>query len=189
MKPFDSQRPSLRSDPARSALPQRLALIVLRTLIGWHFLYEGYFKLLRPAWGRDGAPLEPWSAAGYLRSASGPFADLFQALGNTPWIGTLDIAIAVALVVIGLSLMLGLFVRAACIGAFTMLMLFYVSALPLSGLPEPRTEGAYLFVNKNLIEAAAVMVIFFFSKSYLPYLPYLPVNPSVPASEKIHAHP
>ena len=142
----------------------RAALVILRVLIGWHFLYEGYFKLLRPAWGRDGAPLETWSAAGYLRGATGPFADLFHALGNAPWIGTLDIAIAVALVLIGLSLMLGVFVRIGCLAAFTLLMLFYVSAIPLSGLPEPRSEGAYLLVNKNLIEAAAVLVVYFFSK-------------------------
>jgi thiosulfate dehydrogenase [quinone] large subunit len=183
-------------------MTQRVALVILRTLIGWHFLYEGYFKLLRPAWGRDGVPLEAWSAAGYLRSASGPFAELFRALGNAPWIGTLDVAIAIALVLIGLSLMLGVFVRAGCIGAFTLLILFYVSAIPLSGMPEPRTEGAYLFVNKNLIEAAAVFVIFIFSKSNLPYLPDLPVKtphlpvktPDLPVTPpdlpvKTHAHP
>jgi thiosulfate dehydrogenase (quinone) large subunit len=141
---------------------QRLALVILRTLIGWHFLYEGYFKLLRPAWGRDGAPLDPWSAAGYLRSATGPLADFFHALGNAPWIGTLDLGIAIALVLVGLSLMLGLFVRIGCIAAFALLLLFYLSAIPLSGMPEPRTEGAYLLVNKNLIEASAVLVIYFF---------------------------
>lgn len=145
-------------------MSQRIALIVLRTLIGWHFVYEGYFKLLQPAWGRDGVPLEPWSAAGYLRAATGPFAGIFHALGTVPWIGTLDLAIAIALFVVGLSLMLGVFVRAGCIAAFTLLMLFYVSAPPLSGMPEPRTEGAYLLVNKNLIEAAAVLVIFFFTQ-------------------------
>lgn len=159
---------------------QRVALVILRTLIGWHFLYEGYFKVLRPAWGRDGAPLEPWTAAGYLRSATGPFAELFHALGNAPWIGTLDVAIAIALVLIGLSLMLGVFVRAGCIGAFTLLMLFYISAIPLSGMPEPRTEGAYLLVNKNLIEAAAIMVIFFFASATLPELPVKRAN--------LHAH-
>ena len=34
----------------------RPSLVVLRTLVGWHFLYEGYTKLLHPAWGQDGAP-------------------------------------------------------------------------------------------------------------------------------------
>jgi thiosulfate dehydrogenase [quinone] large subunit len=155
---------------------QRLAVVVLRTLIGWHFLYEGYFKLLRPAWGRDGAPLEPWTAAAYLRGATGPFAEMFHALGNPPWIGVLDVAIAAGLVIIGLSLLLGFFVRAGCIGAFALLMLFYVSAIPLSGMPEPRAEGAYLIVNKNLIEAAAVLVVFFFQNPRNPN-PRNPRNP------------
>lgn len=141
---------------------QYVALVVLRTLVGWHFLYEGYFKLLGPAWGRDGAPLEHWTAAGYLRGASGPFAGAFHALGNAPWAGTLDLAIAVGLVLVGLSLLLGLLTRAGCLGALTFLTLFYISAIPLSGIPEPRAEGTYLLVNKNLIEAAAVVVLFLF---------------------------
>ncbi len=141
---------------------QYLALVVLRTLIGWHFLYEGYYKLLRPAWGRDGVPLEAWSAAGYLRAATGPFAGIFHALGNSPWIGTLDVIVALALVVVGLSLLLGIFTRAGCIGALALLTLFYLSAIPMSGIPEPRAEGAYLLVNKNLIEAAAVVVLLLF---------------------------
>jgi thiosulfate dehydrogenase (quinone) large subunit len=141
---------------------QYLALVVLRTLIGWHFLYEGYHKLLRPAWGRDGVPLEPWSAAGYLRAATGPFAGIFHALGNSPWIGTLDVIVALALAVVGLSLLLGIFTRAGCIGALALLTLFYLSAIPMSGIPEPRAEGAYLLVNKNLIEAAAVVVLLLF---------------------------
>jgi thiosulfate dehydrogenase [quinone] large subunit len=138
---------------------QQLTLILLRTLIGWHFLYEGYTKLLQPAWNRAGAPVTAWSSAGYLKAATGPFADWFHALGNASWIGSLDLGIAAALVAIGLSLLLGLFTQLGCIGAFGLLAMFYVSAMPM-GLPEPRSEGTYLFVNKNLIEAAAVMVLY-----------------------------
>ena len=35
---------------------QMIAVVVLRILIGWHFLYEGLSKLMNPG----------WSAAGYL---------------------------------------------------------------------------------------------------------------------------
>ena len=129
---------------------QQTALIVLRTLVGWHFLYEGYTKLLQPAWSRAGAP-----------AATGPLAELFHSLGNASWIGTLDIAVAALLVAVGLSLMLGLFTQAGCAGAFALLAMFYLSAIPL-GLPEARAEGTYLIVNKNLIEAAAVLVLWSF---------------------------
>jgi thiosulfate dehydrogenase (quinone) large subunit len=149
------------SDGERMTSFQQTALIVLRTLVGWHFFYEGYTKLLQPAWSRAGAPVTAWSSAGYLKAATGPLADVFHSLGNASWIGTLDIAVAALLVAVGLSLMLGLFTQAGCIGALGLLALFYLSAIPM-GLPETRAEGTYLIVNKNLIEAAAVLVLWSF---------------------------
>ena len=140
----------------------QVLLVTLRTLVGWHFLYEGYFKLATPGWGTDGVPLTAWSSAGYLRGASGPFASLFQAIGSSPWIGTIDVIVAITLVAVGLALMLGLFTQVACAGGVALLALFYLSAIPMSGLPEPRMEGAYLFVNKNLIELVALAVLFTF---------------------------
>ena len=141
---------------------QQVGLVVLRTLIGWHFLYEGYFKLLHPAWTRVGAPLPNWSAAGYLKGATGPFAPLFRALGESSWLPQLDVLVAVALLLVGLSLVLGVFTDAGCVGALVLLAMFYVSAIPTSGIPEAHSEGAYLFVNKNLIEAGAVLVLLAF---------------------------
>lgn len=138
---------------------QQVWLVALRTLIGWHFLYEGYVKLLTPSWGADGLPVSPWSSAGYLRGATGPLAGAFQAIAASPWIGTVDVLVAIALAAVGLGLMLGLLTQLACAGGIALLALFYVSAVPMSGLPEPRTEGAYLIVNKNLIELVALAVI------------------------------
>jgi thiosulfate dehydrogenase [quinone] large subunit len=145
---------------------QQFGLIVLRTLVGWHFLYEGYVKLLNPAWGRDGHPLTVWSSAGYLKSASGPLADVFHSLGAAGWIGSLDTGIAVLLVAVGVSLMLGLLTQIGCIGAMGLLAVFYVSAIPI-GLPESHAEGTYLFVNKNLIELASVFVVFAFRTGHI----------------------
>jgi len=154
---------------------QQVSLVLLRTLIGWHFFYEGYTKLLQPAWSRAGAPVAAWSSAGYLKAATGPFADSFHALGNASWIGTLDIAIASALVAVGVSLLLGLFTQIGCLGAFGLLAMFYVSAIPM-GLPEPRSEGTYLLVNKNLIEATAVAVLFSFRTGRIAGLDRLRVS-------------
>ena len=42
---------------------QQFLLVALRTIIGWHFAYEGYFKLITPGWGPDGQPLSAWSSA------------------------------------------------------------------------------------------------------------------------------
>ena len=141
---------------------QQVALVVLRTLVGWHFLYEGLYKLLWPAWSRAGEPLSHWTSAGYLRGASGPLAELFHAVAGSPLLPYVDKAMPIALAVVGLLLMLGLFTRLACLGALALLALFYVSAIPTAGVPQPGAEGAYLLVNKNLIEAAAVFVVFTF---------------------------
>jgi thiosulfate dehydrogenase [quinone] large subunit len=141
---------------------QQLSLVLLRTLVGWHFLYEGYFKLWLPAWSRQGVPLAGWTSAGYLRSASGPLAALFHALGSPPLVHWVDLAVSVSLVLVGVSLILGLFTQAGCGGALALLALFYLSAIPTQGVPWPGAEGAYLVVNKNLVEAGAVLVLLLF---------------------------
>src|ERR1051326_4504676 len=103
--------------PYRLSSAQQVALVALRTLIGWHFLYEAYYKLMLPGWSAAGAPLGRWSSAGYLKAASGPLARLFQRLSDVGWIGWIDNGVKIGLLVIGLSLILGLFTRAGCWGA------------------------------------------------------------------------
>jgi thiosulfate dehydrogenase (quinone) large subunit len=138
---------------------QSAALVLLRTLIGWHFLYEGYYKLVLPAWSRDGHPLARWSSAGFLRAAS---VSLLQRLADARWTPWIDRAVEVALVAIGLSLMLGLLTRIGCWGALIFLTLVYVASIPLQGTPQSGAEGVYLLVNKNLIELTAVLVLMTF---------------------------
>lgn len=140
---------------------QQASLVLLRTLVGWHFLYEGYTKLLHPAWSQAGTPLPPWSSAAYLKAATGPLAPLFHWMGQASWIGSLDLAVAVGLTAVGASLMLGLFTQAGCAGALALLATFYLAAMPTGGI-DARAEGTYLIVNKNLVEAGAVLVLFAF---------------------------
>lgn len=141
---------------------QQFALIALRTVIGWHFLYEAYCKIRSPAWSPAGAPLARWTAAGYLKGASGPLANLFQRMvdgGWTPWI---DRTVKISLFLIGLSLILGLFTKGGSWGALLFLSMFYLLYIPTLGVPQPNNEGTYLIVNKTLIEAAAVCVLLAF---------------------------
>lgn len=141
---------------------QRVSLILVRTVIGWHFAYEGLYKLLLPGWTREGARLAAWSAKGYLKASTGPFAPMLHRLGDSgaaPWIDTL---MPIALLLVGLSLMLGLFTQLGCIGAIGLLTMFYISMPPTSGMPQPGAEGAYLVINKNLIELFTVAALFAF---------------------------
>jgi thiosulfate dehydrogenase (quinone) large subunit len=141
---------------------QQFLLVVLRMAVGWHFLYEGLYKLLSPAWSRAGLPLAHWSAASYLKASAGPLSSLFQALASPPWVKAVDTAVAVSLVLVGLSLILGLFTQLGALGALVLLALFYLSAIPTTGVHQPGAEGAYLIVNKNVVEAAAVAVLLSF---------------------------
>jgi thiosulfate dehydrogenase [quinone] large subunit len=155
---------------------QQTALIALRTLIGWHFLYEGYYKFRLPGWSASGERLGAWTSAGYLKAASGPLAWLFQRLMDAGWTGVLDWSVKISLVLIGLSLMLGLFTRVGCWGALLFLSLFYLLMVPLAGTQQPGSEGAYLIVNKTLIEAAAVGVLLAFNTGAIAGLDMLFAN-------------
>jgi thiosulfate dehydrogenase (quinone) large subunit len=146
---------------------QQFSLVTLRTLIGWHFLYEGIYKLRLPAWSADGHPLAAWTASGFIRGASGPFGRLARAAvdgGLLPWI---DRLVMVGVAAVGLSLILGLLTRAGCAGGLVLLALFYAMAVPTSGMPEPMAEGSYLLVNKTLIEGVAVLVLLSFDTGRL----------------------
>ena len=149
-------------DPTASR-NQQTALVVLRTLIGWHFLYEGFAKVadsgVEPGRASRSAASPPRAicAARAVRSRTSSGAWPTRA-----WLPWLDLLVAWGLVLIGLGLMLGLFTQLACAGALALLALFYLSWLPTSGVREAGAEGAYLLVNKNLIEAAAVAVVLAF---------------------------
>lgn len=61
---------------------------------------------------------------------------------------------------IGAMLMLGLFTRLACLAGFVFLTMTYLTHPPFPWLPlPPGTEGNPLYVNKNVIEALALLVI------------------------------
>jgi thiosulfate dehydrogenase [quinone] large subunit len=164
---------------------QTTSLILLRTLIGWHFLYEGYYKLALPGWSTAGSPLAPWSATGYLKAATGPLAPWFHALAASSASGWIDVAVPIALALIGLSLTLGLLTQAGASGALILLTLFYAAAVPLDGVPRPGAEGTYLVVNKTLIEWGAVLVVLVFRTGRLAGLDLLWSKPRVHVEERV----
>ncbi|GMU22995.1 MAG: hypothetical protein AMXMBFR13_30790 [Phycisphaerae bacterium] len=91
--------------------------------------------------------------------------NLLKKIGITPPKMTLtywqDIGMILGLVVVGACLILGLFTRLAALGGVAMLTMFYLSFPPWPGVvgdPGP-SEGHYLFVNKNLIELIALLMI------------------------------
>jgi len=128
-----------------------VAVVVLRILIGWHFLYEGIAKLTSPN----------WSAAGFLLQSRGPFSGLFRALAVEPSLSRVNFLNEWGLTLIGLGLIVGCFTRLASASGLLVILLFYLCNPPFVGyFYSVPMEGSYLVVNKNLVEAAALAVVF-----------------------------
>jgi uncharacterized membrane protein YphA (DoxX/SURF4 family) len=130
---------------------QPIILVVLRILIGWHFLYEGISKMLIP----------DWTAAGYLENSRWIFSGFFHWLASSPTtLIIVDYINIWGLTLIGLALIVGTLVRTAAIGGMALLTLYYLANPPFVGVDFGiPAEGHYLFVNKNLIEIAALLLI------------------------------
>ncbi|MBN1479948.1 DoxX family membrane protein [candidate division KSB1 bacterium] len=133
-------------------------IVLLRLLIGWHFLFEGVSKILMPE----------WTSAGYLQNSRWILADFFHMLAANPaLLQIVDILNIAGLTLIGLCLILGLFTRLASLVGVFLLALYYIANPPLVGfdfgLP---AEGSYIVVNKNLIEMAVLLALAIFPASY-----------------------
>jgi thiosulfate dehydrogenase [quinone] large subunit len=130
---------------------QMATVVVLRVLIGWHFLYEGLSKLTAPS----------WSAQGFLLQSRGPFAELFRWMAADPErLAQVNQLNMWGLTLIGLGLILGCFTRLASLSGMLVILLYYLCNPPFVGyfysIP---MEGSYLIVNKNLVELGALAVI------------------------------
>jgi thiosulfate dehydrogenase [quinone] large subunit len=135
--------------------PQLNVLVLLRILIGWHFLYEGVLKVYNPE----------WTAQGYLMSSEGIFQSFFQWLGSDSMVGIVDAVNIVILLFVGLALLAGILERPAAIAGFALLILYYLAHPAFPGLNQGPVEGNYWLVNKNLIEGVALLALYYFPTS------------------------
>lgn len=138
---------------------QFYGLVVLRMLIGWHFLYEGISKIINPY----------WSSAAYLLDSKWIFSGLAKTIVSNPTLLTIsDYVNMWGLTLVGVSLMLGIFSKYGSLVGMGFVMMYYLFAPPLLGLEYGKpNEGSYLIVNKNLIEACALWVLYTFPTSQI----------------------
>jgi uncharacterized membrane protein YphA (DoxX/SURF4 family) len=131
---------------------KRIFVTILRVAIGWHFLYEGFSKLMIP----------DWSAHNYLVNSTSFMSGFYHALASSRvLVEVVDLLNIYGLILIGLALFLGVFIRYASVAGVLLLMLYYFAYPPfgvslLSGL-----EGNLYIVNRIFIEALALMVLIF----------------------------
>ena len=124
------------------------AMTLLRMLIGWHFLYEGLYKLVQA---------NGWSAEGYLRTSQWFAAPLFHKIAATPWLlKTVDLMNMWGLTLIGLALVIGVLIRPAAFFGFVLLAFYYVAQPPFLA---PSADGHFLWIDRNAVEAAAMLAV------------------------------
>jgi thiosulfate dehydrogenase [quinone] large subunit len=145
---------SSQSDKFEYSAFQLTGIVILRLVIGWHFLYEGVIKIFNPN----------WSAAGFLNDSQGPFSGLFYWMANDQMIlNFLNVINMWMLTLIGLCLIIGIFERYAYYGGFLLLLMYYLAAPPWPGLTYnlPKLDN-HLIIDRNLIEMAAILVLIAF---------------------------
>ena len=145
-------------------MKKSLAVTLLRMLIGWHFLYEGIWKLIQPG---------GWSSAGYLRMSSWFAAPVFRMIADTPWLlRIVDLINMWGLTLIGLALVVGILVRPAAAAGILLLAFYYVAQPPFLSA---YSEGHFLFIDRNVVEAVALLAVMLVPSyglgSYLAALP------------------
>ncbi len=130
---------------------QIVTMFVLRILIGWHLLYEGFSKLLTPDWSSFGFLQESqWFLEGFAK----------WIISNGSILSMVDFMNTWGLIAIGVGLIIGLFTRTAAISGAILLLMYYFNNAPIIGIEYSiPAEGNYLIVSKTLIEAAALFVL------------------------------
>ena len=127
---------------------------MLRMAVGWHLLYEGLAKLLA----------REWSAYGYLSNTTGFLSGFYRALAaDDTVLRVVNLLNIYGLILIGLALFVGLYVRYAATAGALLLGLYYFAYPPFGRSLFSPSAGQLYIVDTNFVEAL-VMLFFVFSR-------------------------
>jgi uncharacterized membrane protein YphA (DoxX/SURF4 family) len=131
----------------------RYLLSFISIVIGWHFLYEGLVKVFN----------EGWTAKGFLLNSFGFLSSFYHSMASNEVImQVVDFANIFGLILIGIALILGVFMRFASLSGVFLMLLYYFAYPPFGNVPaNGNLEGHFWIVNRNLIEAMVLLFIFF----------------------------
>lgn len=119
-----------------------IALLVTRLSLGWLMFYAGFSKIINPE----------WTSKGYLLSAK-TFTGFYGFLASPAVLPYIDFVNKWALLLLGVSLLTGLFVRVSGYLGALLMVLYY-----LPGLTFPRVDHGIL-VDDHIVYAA-IMIYF-----------------------------
>jgi uncharacterized membrane protein YphA (DoxX/SURF4 family) len=131
---------------------------LLRIAVGWHFLYEGIAKIIAGN----------WSSAPFLAGSKWIFAPVFNSMAESAAVtGIVDFLNIWGMILIGLGLIVGVFIRLASAAGALMLIMYFVAYPPVPGYTiSVPVEGSYLWVNKTLIEFFLLLAFVFISTEH-----------------------
>ncbi len=126
---------------------------IVRIALGWHFLYEGISKIISGT----------WSSAPFLAGSRWIFAPIFNSMAeSTAVTGVVDFLNIWGMILIGLGLILGVFIRLASGAGVLMLLFYFIAYPPIPGYTvSVPVEGSYLWINKTLIELFVLLAFVF----------------------------
>ena len=131
---------------------KKLIITILRVAIGWHFLFEGLSKIMAGN----------WTAYGYLANTSGFLSGFYHFLASSPaLLKIVDLFNMYGLTLIGLALFTGFAIRYAAAAGIALLTLYYFAYPPFGSAIFRPAEGQLYIVDKNFIEAAALLYLLF----------------------------
>ena len=122
----------------------KLSLFALRIAMGWLMFYAGITKLLNPT----------WSSAGYLTGAK-TFPEFYAWLTRPEILPITNFANEWGLTLLGVSLILGVFVRLSSLGGALLMILYYFPVLTF-----PTIKTTAFIVDEHIMYA---LVLLFFA--------------------------
>lgn len=129
---------------------KKIIITIFRMAIGWHFLYEGISKIV----------IANWSVVGFFANFIGAFAGFYHWMAGSEGIMNIVDPVNVAgLILIGLGLSLGVVLRLSSVSGIILLMLYYFAYPPFGGSLPGAVEGSLFIVNRNLLEALALLLL------------------------------
>lgn len=119
------------------------SVVLLRVSLGWLFFYAGITKVLAPA----------WSAAGYLNGAKS-FAEFYHFLASPAVLPFINFINEWGLTLLGVSLVLGLWMRWSIPLGMVLMLLYY---LPILDFPYPNAHD--FLVDEHIIYIFALATL------------------------------
>ena len=122
---------------------QKISILLLRIGVGWMFFYTGITKILNPA----------WTSAGYLKGAK-TFVVFYNALLSPSILPIVDFINEWGSLLLGISLIFGVFVRLSSFFGAVLMLLYY---FPILDFPYP---NPYSFIIDEHIIYALILILF-----------------------------